>query len=145
MEKCYCLSINWYSICRLHWHLFLSHVCNHKYHKYYNFVRLILPNTLLSNKDLFEVRLHNYSLTGVLLVADATLYAHYVFKAFDVNCNGAISFRVSMLAQRFLTLCNEIICCRETQVFQIRDVNPILHILCLNHVSVNAAWMHNSL
>ncbi|XP_024084332.1 calsenilin [Cimex lectularius] len=23
----------------------------------------------------------------------ATLYAHYVFKAFDVNCNGAISFR----------------------------------------------------
>ncbi|XP_073998725.1 A-type potassium channel modulatory protein KCNIP1 isoform X6 [Rhodnius prolixus] len=24
---------------------------------------------------------------------NATLYAHYVFKAFDVNCNGAISFR----------------------------------------------------
>ncbi|KAG8229585.1 hypothetical protein J437_LFUL010177 [Ladona fulva] len=25
----------------------------------------------------------------------STLYAHYVFKAFDVNSNGAISFRVS--------------------------------------------------
>lgn len=24
---------------------------------------------------------------------DSSLYAHYVFKAFDVNCNGAISFR----------------------------------------------------
>lgn len=26
-------------------------------------------------------------------IADSSLYAHYVFKAFDVNCNGAISFR----------------------------------------------------
>lgn len=25
--------------------------------------------------------------------SDSSLYAHYVFKAFDVNCNGAISFR----------------------------------------------------
>nr|XP_014289430.2 Kv channel-interacting protein 1 [Halyomorpha halys] len=25
--------------------------------------------------------------------SDVNLYAHYVFKAFDVNCNGAISFR----------------------------------------------------
>ncbi|KAF4516399.1 hypothetical protein B566_EDAN008522 [Ephemera danica] len=25
--------------------------------------------------------------------ANSSLYAHYVFKAFDVNCNGAISFR----------------------------------------------------
>ncbi|EFN78682.1 Kv channel-interacting protein 4 [Harpegnathos saltator] len=25
---------------------------------------------------------------------NSSLYAHYVFKAFDVNCNGAISFRV---------------------------------------------------
>lgn len=28
------------------------------------------------------------------LFLDSSLYAHYVFKAFDVNCNGAISFRV---------------------------------------------------
>ncbi|KAH8399209.1 hypothetical protein KR215_004857 [Drosophila sulfurigaster] len=28
---------------------------------------------------------------------NSSLYAHYVFKAFDVNCNGAISFRVIML------------------------------------------------
>lgn len=27
------------------------------------------------------------------LFTDSSLYAHYVFKAFDVNCNGAISFR----------------------------------------------------
>lgn len=27
-------------------------------------------------------------------IADSSPYAHYVFKAFDVNCNGAISFRV---------------------------------------------------
>ncbi|KAF6200112.1 hypothetical protein GE061_006413 [Apolygus lucorum] len=26
-------------------------------------------------------------------IRNSTLYAHYVFKAFDVNCNGAISFR----------------------------------------------------
>ncbi|CAK1597327.1 unnamed protein product [Parnassius mnemosyne] len=26
---------------------------------------------------------------------NSALYAHYVFKAFDVNCSGAISFRVS--------------------------------------------------
>jgi hypothetical protein len=29
------------------------------------------------------------------MFSDSTLYAHYVFKAFDVNSNGAISFRVS--------------------------------------------------
>lgn len=29
-----------------------------------------------------------------LFSSDSSLYAHYVFKAFDVNCNGAISFRV---------------------------------------------------
>lgn len=28
-------------------------------------------------------------------VPDVTMYAHFVFKAFDVNCNGAITFRVS--------------------------------------------------
>uniref|UniRef100_A0A1A9VVY4 EF-hand domain-containing protein n=1 Tax=Glossina austeni TaxID=7395 RepID=A0A1A9VVY4_GLOAU len=28
-----------------------------------------------------------------LQCTDSSLYAHYVFKAFDVNCNGAISFR----------------------------------------------------
>jgi Ca2+-binding EF-hand superfamily protein len=27
------------------------------------------------------------------LSTDSSLYAHYVFKAFDVNCNGAITFR----------------------------------------------------
>lgn len=30
-----------------------------------------------------------------LIFSDSSLYAHYVFKAFDVNCNGAITFRVS--------------------------------------------------
>lgn len=30
----------------------------------------------------------------ISILADSSLYAHYVFKAFDVNCNGAISFRV---------------------------------------------------
>lgn len=29
--------------------------------------------------------------------SDSTLYAHYVFKAFDVNSNGAISFRASFV------------------------------------------------
>lgn len=47
--------------------------------KYYNnlFLRGILRQT---NKFMFS---------------DSTQYAHYVFKAFDTNCNGAISFRVS--------------------------------------------------
>lgn len=31
--------------------------------------------------------------TLFLLFSDSSIYAHYVFKAFDVNCNGAISFR----------------------------------------------------
>ena len=30
---------------------------------------------------------------STFLNLDSSLYAHYVFKAFDVNCNGAISFR----------------------------------------------------
>lgn len=34
------------------------------------------------------------STNQILLFADSSMYAHYVFKAFDVNCNGAISFRV---------------------------------------------------
>lgn len=29
-------------------------------------------------------------------LSDSSMYAHYVFRAFDVNCNGAISFRVSI-------------------------------------------------
>jgi len=45
------------------------------------------------------VNLHNYIYTVFillfLLLSDSSLYAHYVFKAFDVNSNGAISFRVS--------------------------------------------------
>lgn len=32
-------------------------------------------------------------------VPDVTMYAHFVFKAFDVNCNGAITFRVSSTKQ----------------------------------------------
>ena len=31
------------------------------------------------------------------MVLDAGLYAHHVFKAFDANRNGAISFRVSTI------------------------------------------------
>ncbi|KAK7605002.1 hypothetical protein V9T40_006188 [Parthenolecanium corni] len=30
---------------------------------------------------------------GISSVKYSTQYAHYVFKAFDINCNGAISFK----------------------------------------------------
>lgn len=42
---------------------------------------------------------YNWARKSLYLIAsrffntDSSLYAHYVFKAFDVNCNGAISFR----------------------------------------------------
>lgn len=32
---------------------------------------------------------------SIFIHTDSSIYAHYVFKAFDVNSNGAISFRVS--------------------------------------------------
>ena len=38
---------------------------------------------------------NTYSRVCEFLISDSTQYAHYVFKAFDVNCNGAISFKVS--------------------------------------------------
>jgi Kv channel-interacting protein len=34
-----------------------------------------------------------FSPSSLFGIIDSSLYAHYVFKAFDVNCNGAISFR----------------------------------------------------
>lgn len=46
-----------------------------------------LPLEIENNKMLF----------GIRLTPDSSIYAHYVFKAFDVNSNGAISFRVSVL------------------------------------------------
>lgn len=41
-----------------------------------------------------------------LRFSDSSLYAHYVFKAFDVNCNGAISFRVSLVKLNLFLLCS---------------------------------------
>lgn len=40
---------------------------------------------------------------------DSSIYAHYVFKAFDVNCNGAISFRVSRHANMSFLAAAELI------------------------------------
>lgn len=36
---------------------------------------------------------HCFYIFSTLFFSDSSIYAHYVFKAFDVNCNGAISFR----------------------------------------------------
>lgn len=36
------------------------------------------------------------SICFFLISKDSSIYAHYVFKAFDVNCTGAISFRVNI-------------------------------------------------
>lgn len=47
------------------------------------------------NKQITAVTQVHKSLIEEMVVSDATMYAHFVFKAFDVNCNGAISFRVS--------------------------------------------------
>lgn len=55
-----------------------------------------------SNNQKTEDDKKNYSHTPLIvplsfaysIYIDSSLYAHYVFKAFDVNCNGAISFRV---------------------------------------------------
>lgn len=42
----------------------------------------------------FEIQIFTFSFFRLLRSnLDSSLYAHYVFKAFDVNCNGAISFR----------------------------------------------------
>lgn len=38
---------------------------------------------------------YKFFLLFLFLIIDSSIYAHYVFRAFDVNCNGAISFRVS--------------------------------------------------
>lgn len=61
-----------------------------------------LKNTIKTKdiKSLRTIRKHKTdpstsSNTFEYTFSDSSLYAHYVFKAFDVNCNGAISFRVS--------------------------------------------------
>lgn len=45
------------------------------------------------------------NLISFLVETDSSLYAHYVFKAFDVNCSGAISFRVSFIVTLLLPRC----------------------------------------
>ena len=38
---------------------------------------------------------NTFNIEPAFFFSDATSYAHHVFKAFDVNTTGAISFRVS--------------------------------------------------
>lgn len=51
------------------------------------------PTTPSVFMDILGIRQPN-NCCVFLSFLDSSLYAHYVFKAFDVNCNGAISFRV---------------------------------------------------
>ncbi|KAL1491746.1 hypothetical protein ABEB36_012296 [Hypothenemus hampei] len=52
---------------------------------------------------------------------NATLYAHYVFKAFDVNCNGAISFRDLLIT--LSTLLRGSVYERLRWTFKLYDIN----------------------
>ncbi|KAB0790007.1 hypothetical protein PPYR_15702, partial [Photinus pyralis] len=51
----------------------------------------------------------------------STLYAHYVFKAFDVNCNGAISFRDLLVT--LSTLLRGSVYERLRWTFKLYDIN----------------------
>lgn len=46
------------------------------------------------NLNRFYVHYNTYE-TNFYIFLDSNLYAHFVFKAFDVKSNGAISFKVS--------------------------------------------------
>ncbi|XP_049820886.1 Kv channel-interacting protein 1 [Aethina tumida] len=52
---------------------------------------------------------------------NSSLYAHYVFKAFDVNCNGAISFRDLLIT--LSTLLRGSVYERLRWTFKLYDVN----------------------
>ena len=61
-------------------------------------------------------------MTKIIICVDSSLYAHYVFKSFDINCNGAISFRVRIqldhtVFEKFLAIF----------FFQIRPFEKMLH------------------
>ncbi|KAJ8665017.1 hypothetical protein QAD02_006679 [Eretmocerus hayati] len=51
----------------------------------------------------------------------SSLYAHYVFKAFDVNCNGAISFRDLLVT--LSTLLRGSIYEKLRWIFKLYDIN----------------------
>lgn len=54
-------------------------------------------------------------------LGNSSLYAHYVFKAFDVNCNGAISFRDLLIT--LSTLLKGSVYERLRWTFRLYDVN----------------------
>nr|CAD7260890.1 unnamed protein product [Timema shepardi] len=62
---------------------------------------LLVPDTRFPRRRGGEIHDPNINTTSFFFRCwsrdyDSSLYAHYVFKAFDVNSNGAISFRVSL-------------------------------------------------
>lgn len=71
-------------------HIIVSYHCD-TMTQYANF-----PSSCRLCEDLsvsFEFQILTFSFPFLSFYSDSSLYAHYVFKAFDVNCNGAISFR----------------------------------------------------
>lgn len=55
------------------------------------FILLIIQSSLFRFSFFFS-----FTFNLCLSLQDSSIYAHYVFKAFDVNCTGAISFRVNI-------------------------------------------------
>ncbi|XP_017786491.1 PREDICTED: calsenilin-like [Nicrophorus vespilloides] len=87
----------------------------------------------MANNEARYIQAHNPYITNhsvtipalyfnlLFFVADSSLYAHYVFKAFDVNCNGAISFRDLLVT--LSTLLRGSVYERLRWTFKLYDVN----------------------
>lgn len=66
----------------------------------------IFSIVVISIVDSNFVILFVYLFDNYVLFTDSTQYAHYVFKAFDINCNGAISFKVITNFVNYLPIYN---------------------------------------
>ncbi|ENN82721.1 hypothetical protein YQE_00911, partial [Dendroctonus ponderosae] len=85
-------------------------------------LRIFIPSS--SHMEVSIAKFPKYiqkDLIWLMTISDATLYAHYVFKTFDVNCNGAITFKDYLIT--LSTLLRGSVYERLKWTFKLYDIN----------------------